>query len=159
MNQPGDHSTAKIIGYRPELAGNFKALNEAWITALWDMDEHDIAVLHDPQGQIIDTGGAVFFAGQGDNIVGTCALIRHDPARIELAKMAVEEDSRGQGIGKLLAVHAIRTAGDLGAEQLFLKSNRTLGPALALYRQLGFQECDEAPVGFSRCDVQMVMPL
>ena len=159
MNQRNTGNTTRIVDYRPELAAVFKALNEAWITELWEMDEHDIAVLNDPEREIIDTGGRVFFAETDGQVVGTGALICHDSKRIELAKMAVEPEYRGLGIGKMLALYAIQTAKALGATEIFLKSNRTLGPALALYRQLGFKECEEPPVGFSRCDVQMVMPL
>jgi GNAT superfamily N-acetyltransferase len=57
----------------------------------------------------------------------------------ELAKMAVREDCRNQGIGRALLAHVIETARTLGVRQLTLETNRRLTNAIHLYESLGFQ--------------------
>ena len=64
----------EIVDYRPELAADFQRLNREWIERWFKLEPLDAAVLADPQGAILDGGGAVFFALIDGAAIGTCAL-------------------------------------------------------------------------------------
>ena len=45
---------------------------------------------------------ADFFALDGDEVIGTCAMVPHCPDEFELAKLAVTPAAQGRGIGHRL---------------------------------------------------------
>ena len=92
-------------------------------------------------------------------IVGTCALIKVSDTAFELGKMAVTEKAQGLKIGQQLGQAAINKAQEAGAEQLVLYSHRSLGPALHVYRKLGFKEVPCPPNGYKRADIKMTLAL
>lgn len=67
----------EIREFQPGDELHFRALNEAWITASFKLENEDIAVLGDPQHHILDTGGHIYFAmhPQTGNVLGCCALL------------------------------------------------------------------------------------
>jgi ribosomal protein S18 acetylase RimI-like enzyme len=150
----------EIVDFRPELAGAFKALNEAWITALFALEPKDEVVLGDPQREIIDAGGRVLFALEGGEPVGCCALMRLADGGFELAKMAVADACKGRGLGRALMAGAVERARAVGAPRLYLETNSSLAPAIALYRSFGFVEVIPAePSPYARADVCMELRL
>jgi GNAT superfamily N-acetyltransferase len=150
----------EIVDFRPELAGAFKALNEAWITSLFALEPKDEAVLGDPQGQVIARGGRILFALDGDDAVGCCALLALADGGFEVAKMAVAEPYKGRGLGRALMAAAVERARAAGAPRLYLETNSGLAPALALYRSFGFAEVTPAePSPYARADVCMELRL
>jgi GNAT superfamily N-acetyltransferase len=150
----------QIVDFQPELAGAFKALNEAWITTLFALEPKDEAVLGDPQGQIIAHGGRVLFALEGGEAVGCCALIPLADGGFELAKMAVADAWKGRGLGRALMAAAVARAKADSAPRLYLETNSGLAPALALYRSFGFLEVTPAePSPYARADVCMELVL
>ncbi len=78
----------------------------------------------------------------------------------ELARMAVDGQFRGRGIGRELANVVIALAKDKGAQEITLLTNTILGPAVELYRGLGFKVVSEGkhPI-YSRCNIVMRMQL
>jgi hypothetical protein len=54
---------------------------------------------------------------------------------------------------------AIATARASGASRLVLQSNTVLGPAMALYRKLGFVEVHGAPSLYARSNIHMELQL
>lgn len=148
----------EIVPFEPRHAGAFRALNEAWITTLFALEPKDMDVLGDPQGKIIDKGGAVFMAELDGACVGCCALIAMDDGGYELAKMTVAEAARGMGLGRKLMDAAVDFAVGKGATRLYLETNSALGPALGLYRTAGFTDLpdERRPVTeYARADVFM----
>lgn len=152
-----------IIGYRPEFAGDFRRLNEAWISKSFFLEESDIAVLSDPEKYILapqparpGRGGAILLAAYKGKIAGTCALIDEGNDVYELTKMAVDEELRGLKIGWHLGVATLDLARQLGARQVILHSNRK-GSAIAieLYRKLGFVEIPLGNAPWARADIKM----
>jgi len=125
------------------------------------MEEMDHRSLGNPKQYILDPGGYIAVALLGDEVVGVCALIpcHLDGYEFELAKMGVQENLRGIGIGKALAIHTVEKARALGAKKLFLESNRLLQPALSLYRKIGFVEVSGVPSPYERSDIQMELDL
>jgi ribosomal protein S18 acetylase RimI-like enzyme len=53
----------------------------------------------------------------------------------------------------------IARARDLGAPRLYLETNSSLGPALGLYRSVGFVDLPPRPTPYARCDVWMELKL
>jgi hypothetical protein len=60
-----------IVTYRPELQPYFERLNRIWLEEHALLEPVDLEYLQDPEGHILAGGGEVFFAAQGDVIVGT----------------------------------------------------------------------------------------
>ena len=111
--------------------------------------------------KIVTPGGAIFFAVTASGqVVGTCALLHKAPRRAELAKMAVQEQFQGFGLGRRLGQAVIDYAEAAGFEDVVLESNQRLKPAISLYRSLGFIE-EKATVtsDYARADIFMVKSL
>jgi GNAT superfamily N-acetyltransferase len=150
----------QIVDFRPELAGAFKALNEAWITQLFALEPKDLEVLADPAGKVIAPGGHVIFVIEDGEAAGCCALMALADGGFEVAKMAVAEPYKGRGLGRALMAACVERARAAGAPRLYLETNSGLAPALALYRSFGFHEIEpEVPSPYARADVVMELRL
>lgn len=130
----------QIKTFRSPDQPNFEALNRQWIEKYFRMEPLDYEILQDPAKHILQGGGNIFMAFWNGKPVGTVAMKVLSPKTFELTKMAVHEDFRGKKIGRALAENAIAWAKDSGAEKIVLYSNTMLDSAIALYRNLGFQE-------------------
>jgi putative acetyltransferase len=145
----------EIVEFEPHHAQAFQALNEAWISKHFVIEPKDREVLGDPQGKIIDKGGRVFMAVQDGAPVGCAALLKMDDGGYEVAKMTVSETLRGSGLGRLLMQRCIDAGAELGATRLYLETNSSLGPALGLYRAMGFRDLAPTETPYVRADVFM----
>lgn len=151
--------SVSIVDYRPEFQIDFARLNYAWIEQYFKVEETDRQSLEDPNKKIIKPGGHIFMAQIGNDIVGTCALVRADDDTYELAKMAVAETARGKGVGWLLGKAAVEKAKELGVRTVFLESNTVLRPAISLYQKLGFEKVVRSPSPYERCNIQMQLDI
>ena len=136
----------------------FRELNEAWIRRYFALEEKDKQTFADPQSKIIDHGGHIYFAILNEEQIGCCALLPMSPGEFEVAKMAVSEKLQRGGIGRGLLKYVIQQAQQLGATRLYLETNHTLLPAIALYKQLGFEAVPTERVvasPYERADVHM----
>lgn len=154
-----EQKSVEIIDYLPDFHGDFKRLNYEWIEKYFRLEEADHQSLDHPEEKILKMGGYIFMARHNSEIVGTCALIKLDENRYELAKMAVTEKAKGKGIGWLLGQAAIGKARELRAETVFLESNTILEPAIKLYQKLGFRKIIGQPSPYQRCNIQMELKL
>ena len=145
----------EIVDFEPAHAGAFKALNEAWIAKHFTLEAKDREVLDDPQGKIIALGGRIFMALKDGQAVGCAALLKMADGGYEVAKMTVSETLRGSGLGRQLMQRCIDAGAELGATRLYLETNSSLGPALGLYRAMGFQDLAPAETAYARADVFM----
>ncbi len=145
-----------IIEFGPQHGEAFKALNVAWITKSFFMEESDEIVLSDPQTHILQGGGAILLAELNGRIVGTCALTYEGHDTYELTKMAVDESVRGMKIGWHLGVATLEKAKQLGGKKVILHSNtKGSAPAIQLYRKLGFTEIPLGDAPWARADIKM----
>jgi DNA-binding MarR family transcriptional regulator/GNAT superfamily N-acetyltransferase len=135
----------RIEDYRPGYKKHFRRLNEQWLAEHFAIEPDDRRVLDDPNGRIIRRGGQVLFALRHDEVVGTCALLRHDDQVWELAKMAVDPVHRRHGLGRRLADAAIDRVRAAGAPRLWLRTSPRLRAADCLYRSLGFRRTRRHP--------------
>lgn len=133
-----ERDAVEIIPFEARYGEAFMRLNIDWLEEHFYVEAIDIEVLSQPQSRILAPGGQIFLARLGEDIIGTCALIRAEDGRLELSKMAVTERYRGLKIGRKLLNAAIDAFRASGASGLYLESNSKLKPALALYESAGF---------------------
>ena len=146
---------AEIVEFAPRHAEAFRVLNEAWISKHFAIEAKDREVLGDPQRKIVAPGGRIFMAMNGDEAVGCVALVKMADGGFEVAKMTVSEALRGSGLGRRLMQRCIDAGAEMGATRLYLETNSGLGPALALYRALGFLDLAPVETPYARADVFM----
>ncbi|MFC0679562.1 GNAT family N-acetyltransferase [Lysobacter korlensis] len=149
-----------IREFTDELAAQFRDINAEWIDAMFRLEDTDRDVLDNPRARIIDAGGDILFVeAEGLGIVGACALQKTGPTSYELTKMGVRAPARGMKAGEFLLAAVIKRAESLGADPLYLLTNRKCAPAIHLYEKLGFRHDADimARYGarYERCDVAM----
>jgi GNAT superfamily N-acetyltransferase len=153
-------SAIVVVPFRREFAPDFRRLNLDWIERLFEVEAPDLEVLDDPERAIIAKGGMVFFALEGEAVVGTAAMIRAGDGRCELAKMAVATTHQGRGIGAQLGRACKEWAAGNGIRMVFLETNSRLDNAIRLYERLGFRHAvDPNPSDYARADVYMELPI
>ena len=148
--------------FKPGDEAAFRSLNEAWIAKYFVIEEADHAVLEYPVENILEPGGHIFMALIDDRPIGCCALLPMGPGEFELAKMAVLESERGHGTGRKILEYAIAQAKKLGAERLYLETNRKLANAIHLYESVGFRHVSPEqviPSPYARANVFMEMKI
>lgn len=148
-------NTVEIIPFTPDLKEHIKILNIEWLEKYFRVEDKDELVLSNPQGEIIDKGGMIFYAKYNDEILGTVSLMKLDDNTFELSKMAVSDKAQGLGIGNKLLIHSIAVAEENNIKKLLLYSNRILLPALHLYEKFGFVEVPLGDVSYERADIKM----
>jgi GNAT superfamily N-acetyltransferase len=149
----------EIILYDEKYQPDFKKLNLGWLDKYNLTESHDLMVLNDPKGTILDRGGFIWLAKAGDEIVGTAALMKEADGIYELAKMSVAEAWQGRGISKLLIETCINKAKQEAAKKLSLFSNHQLQTALKLYEKYGFRHVEVKDAPFETADVKMELDL
>lgn len=153
-------ASLRIVEYDDRLASAFYDINAEWIEAMFQLEPTDREVLERPRERIIAPGGAILFvAAEGLGIVGACALQKTGPSHFELTKMGVTKQARGLKAGEFLLAAVIERAAVLGADPLYLLTNRKCAVAIHLYEKLGFAHDTEIMElygkRYERCDVAM----
>lgn len=149
----------KIISYSAELSKHFYDLNIEWLKTFFYVEPYDEEVLSKPETYIINKGGYIFFAEKENKIVGTVALMPTETnGFLELTKMAVLPEERGQNIGQQLLQHCIEFGKTQSLKGLLLYSNTKLENAIYLYRKYGFKELElEKDNPYERADIKMLL--
>ena len=123
----------RIVGWDPRHAAAFRDLNLEWLERYFVVEPVDREVLDNPQRLIIDAGGEILFAVDGEGgVLGTCALLRVNDDEVELTKMAVTSARQGAGIGRRLIDAAIECFRQMPGDTLFLETNSSLVAAVTL---------------------------
>ena len=148
-------NTIEIIPFTTELKEHIKTLNLEWLTKYFKVEPKDEIVLSNPQVEIIDKGGLIFYAKYNSQIIGTVSLIKINEVTFELSKMAVTDTIQGLGIGKKMMEHCLAVAKEKDIQKLILYSNRSLLPAIHLYEKFGFVEIDLEDGIYERADIKM----
>ena len=133
----------EIEPYHSKYQSDFEILNKEWIEEYFKMEQEDLNILQNPEDYVIKKGGEVFFAILENRVVGTAAMVLTTMGVYELAKMAVNKDYQGMGIGRSLLQRSIKFALDENAREIFLITNDALKPALNLYHSSGFVLCPQ----------------
>jgi ribosomal protein S18 acetylase RimI-like enzyme len=145
-----------LVDYRPEFRPDFERLNRIWLEQHSLLEPVDLEYLREPERLILALGGQVFFAVQGEMVVGTCAAIPITATTWELAKLAVDPSARGLGIGRRLCEAVLAYARAGGATEIVLTSHTALVEAIHLYETLGFRHAPLPPdVRYETANVYM----
>lgn len=151
----------RILDFDDSLARDFHDINAEWIEAMFRLEATDREVLENPRARIIDPGGAILFvAAEGIGVVGACALQKTGKTSFELTKMGVRETARGLKAGEFLLAAVLERARTMGADPLYLLTNRKCAAAIHLYEKLGFVHdagiMADYGARYERCDVAML---
>jgi ribosomal protein S18 acetylase RimI-like enzyme len=143
-----------------ELAPYFDSINREWINDMFKLEAIDERVISNPQREIIEKGGHIWFALHSKlGVVGTCALMKKDEGTFELTKMGVVSTARGLKVGEALLQHVVKEAEDIATKLLFLLTNSSCEAAIHLYEKNGFAHCEEIMKtygkAYKRCNVAM----
>jgi DNA-binding MarR family transcriptional regulator len=150
-----------IREFSEERARDFHDINAEWIETMFRLEPTDREVLENPQRCIVAPGGTILFVeAQGLGVVGTCALQKTGEGAFELTKMGVRASARGLKAGEFLLGAMIERAGAMGAEKLYLLTNKRCEAAIHLYEKLGFRHdagiMADYGARYERCDVAML---
>src|SRR4029079_3918417 len=149
----------EIIDYSGEYANDFRALNLEWLDKYNLTESHDLEVINHPKESILDRGGYIFLAKEGEKIIGTAGIANEGDSVYELVKMTVAAAFRGRGISKLLIEKCLEKARELKAKKVFLYSNSQLQTAISLYKKYGFVHVDASNSPLVTADVKMELKL
>ena len=154
----GELASLQIVPFEPALREHFYRVNAQWLEQHFHIEDLDRLVLTEPETQVLQSGGAIFFAQLGENIIGTCALRHESPGVYELTKMGVDQSFRGHGAGRRLLDAALAEFHRRDGQRLFLESSSRLTNALRMYEKAGFvmQPAARARLHYQRADVYMI---
>lgn len=130
-----------IVDYNDEQhRAAFKAMNIAWISVHWEMEERDYEELDKVEENILGLGGFILMAMMNGEAVGTVAMIPMDGTKYdyEFAKFTTTTAVRGRGLGMRLAQAALDKARGEGKSRFFIVTNKLCESAIHIYKKLGF---------------------
>jgi len=148
-----------IVPWEDRFAGDFKDISVAWLEEFDLLEPIDLEMLNNPHRDILEPGGQIFFALEGDAVLGTCGMQPVEPGVYEVIKLGVRPEYRGRGAGKLLLEACLDWAGAQKARRVVLYSNSRLQSALRLYRRCGFTPIPYVPGHYAVSDIQMEQTL
>lgn len=132
----------RIVHFTPNFKDDFYTLNAQWLNHYYFITPEDEVLLVNPE-KIIEKGGGVFFALNGNIAVGTCAIVPESSSIFELIKMGVDPNVQGNGIGSLLMKACIEFAKERKADLITLETAVPLKAAIHLYEKFGFVKTSE----------------
>ena len=98
--------------------------------------EEEVATL---PGRYAPPNGRLLLTLEGTDAAGCVALRALDDGACEMKRLFIRPAYRGQGLGRLLAMHIINEATALGYNVMRLNTLDTLESAMRMYAGLGFQ--------------------
>jgi len=144
-----------IVPWEDRFAGDFKDISVAWLEEFDLLEPIDLEMLDNPHRDILEPGGQIFFALEGNTVLGTCGMQPVEPGVFEVIKLGVRPEYRGRGAGKLLLEACLDWAKAQKARKVVLYSNSRLQSALRLYQRCGFIPIPYVPGHYAVSDVQM----
>ncbi len=105
-----------------------------------DLDFQDFETeMREFPGDYAPPDGCLLLAEDAQGAAGCVGLRQLEPGICEMKRLYVRPRYRGQGLGQLLAQAVIAEARRLGYTAMRLDTLSTMGAAIGLYRELGFQ--------------------
>ncbi|WP_237276082.1 GNAT family N-acetyltransferase [Tenacibaculum ovolyticum] len=147
-----------IEHYTEKYYEEFKELSYSWLKEYDLLEESDEIMLNNPE-LIINNGGYIFIALQGNTPIGTISLEKINNKEYEILKLGVSKEHQGKGIGKKLMEYVIQLGKEKEILKLILHSNRKLTSAISLYTKLGFEEINLVDNKFLTADIKMELKM
>ncbi|MCJ7689354.1 MAG: GNAT family N-acetyltransferase, partial [Clostridiaceae bacterium] len=122
-------------------------------------EPEDEKILNNPKEVVLDNGGYIFFVKSGEEVVGTVSLIKVDENTFEIAKLAVTENHKKLGIGKMLMEKCLYVAKQKNANRIILYTNHILTSAIVLYKKFEFKETPLVNNKYMESDLKMELEL
>jgi len=114
--------------------------------------------LRDVSASYLAGGGRFRVIRRAGRVIGMYGLHNEGDGVVELRKMYLEPECKGQGLGRMMMEDALRLARQAGFRRMVLETNTRLAEAIGMYRRYGFREESRGQVA-SRCDMAMAMDL
>jgi putative acetyltransferase len=152
-------SDIEIIEYEDRYHEDFRRLNLEWLEKYHLTESHDLMILDNPRGNVLDSGGIIYLAKTGDEIVGSLGLLKEKEGEYELIKMAVAAPYQGRGISKMLMDKCLDTARTWKVKKIGLYSNSQLQRAIKIYEKYGFRSVPVVDSPLTTADVRMELTL
>ena len=134
----------------------FGVLAEYGLTPEPDATDADLMDLD--RGFLADGGMFDVAVAPDGSLAACCGMKVLGGGRLELRKMYVRRDQRGQGLGQRLLDRALAWARGRGFPRVELETASVLKEAIALYRKAGFEPRPGKP-DTRRCDLAFVLAL
>jgi ribosomal protein S18 acetylase RimI-like enzyme len=83
--------------------------------------------------------GYCYVAVEEKEVIGVYVLVIKEEKKVEIMNIAVKEDRRGEGIGKVLIHDAIHRSADHGARKVLIGTGNSSLDQLALYQKCQFR--------------------
>lgn len=148
----------EIIDYEERYKPELLAISLPWLEGNGLMEPADMEQLEHPE-RVLASGGRIFLARAGEEIIGMTMLELFGDGVCEPFKFGVKEPWRNRGVGRALMEATLAAARELGQHTAVLTSHHSLTAALHIYKSYGFQEKDHDHVAFSTSDVSMELKL
>ena len=148
----------EIIDYEPRYLPELLAISLPWLEEHDLLEPADIEQLEHPE-RVLATGGRIFLARAGEEIVGMLMLELFGDGTCEPFKFGVKEAWRNRGIGHALMDATLNAARELGQHTAVLTSHHDLTAALHIYESYGFQHKAHDHVAFELSDIAMELKL
>ena len=133
------HAARRLIYFvAHEIFNDTRPLEEsmAYYDARGVLEEMD-----DVQGSYFDNDGTFFVLVDGDQLVGTGAIMKLDDEICELKRLWFLKEYRGKGLGYQMTQELISFARSKGYKRVRLETDRDAqSQALTFYKRLGFYE-------------------
>lgn len=152
-------SNFRIVKWDEDYRDDFIDLSLEWLVKYNVMEKKDMEMLLHPVKEIIRDGGMIFFALDGDDVIGTISMIKHSDETYEIAKLGVTEEYQGQAIGRFLIEHAIDWAKAQQASTIILYTIGILEAAVGLYESYGFKQVELDEHHYDETDMKMELVL
>lgn len=145
----------QIVPYAPKYKKAFIEMNQAWISAMFEMEPEDVRELEDVE-TALERGGNIFFALDDSGAVMACCMIApREDGDWEIMKFAAKGMYTGTGAGSACLRACIDYAREKRVAKIIIVSNRKCEQAVHLYRKHGFVEIpvDKKKFPFERADI------
>ncbi|MGK7899546.1 MAG: GNAT family N-acetyltransferase [Xenococcus sp. (in: cyanobacteria)] len=118
----------------------------------WQPTEADLDVI-EVEKAYLESGGEFWVVELQGNIVGTAAYypITRGEQAVEIRKMYLLPQVRGQGLGKYLLQQLENAIANKGFQEIWLETASVLSEAVVLYKNNGYQPA--SVVETARCDL------
>jgi len=145
------NSIRRIANQREQMASRIHAVQTAaYRQEASLLDIRDFPPLDRTVEDIMASSDSFFGAFDGEELLGVISLEQRNENEVSISSLTVAPPFQRLGVAKALVAY---TAGWVKSQKLSVSTAAKNAPALALYEQLGFVECERTFVGEEQLEV------